>query len=129
VVRPDGTKADWDTSAHPQYEDTDLPGIYRIGEGTAARSIAINLASGEGRVAPLNEQRLAEVGVKLEKRKSAAEAATDAVTQLRLEDSQHEQRQKGWKTLLLAALVILVIETWLAGRREGRVRQPTPEPA
>jgi hypothetical protein len=129
VARPDGKTVSWDTAAQPAYTDTDLPGIYRVGEGAEARSIAINLAAGEGKLAPMNERRLAEAGVKMEKVKSAAETAADAVTQLRLEDSQHEQRQKGWKTLLLAALVVLLLETWLAGRREGRANPPAPEPA
>jgi hypothetical protein len=129
VVRPDGKTVTWDASAQAQFSDTDVPGIYRIGEGAAARSVAINLAPGEGRVAPIDEQQLATVGVKLEKLRSASQAASDAVAQLRLEDAQHEQRQKGWKTLLLAALVVLLLETWLAGRREGRGRLPAPEPA
>jgi hypothetical protein len=129
VLRPDGKTVTWDTGADPFYAATDLPGIYRIGEGAEARSIAINLAAGEGRLAPMDERRLAEAGVKLESLKFASEAATDAVAQLRLEDSQHEQRQKGWKTLLLAALVVLLLETWLAGRREGRAIQPALEPA
>jgi hypothetical protein len=130
VARPDGKTVSWDTAAQPLYPDTDLPGIYHIGEDAEARSIAINLAPGEGRLAPMDERRLAEAGVKLETLKSASEAATDAVAQLRLEDSQHEQRQKGWKTLLLAALVVLLLETWLAGRREGRATiQPALEPA
>jgi hypothetical protein len=60
---------------------------------------------------------------------SAAQAASEAVAQLRLEESQHEQRQKGWKTLLLAVLGTLFLETWLAGRREGRATQTAPEPA
>lgn len=129
VLRPDGKTASWDTAAESSYSDTDLPGIYRIGSGTEARSVAINLAPNEGRLAPLDQQRLAEVGVKLEKTQPVTGAAAEAVAQLRLEDSQHEQRQKGWKTLLLAALVILLLETWLAGRREGRAHQPAPEPA
>jgi hypothetical protein len=129
VLRPDGKTVTWDTGADPFYAETDLPGIYRIGEGAEARSIAINLAPGEGRLAPMDERRLAEAGVKLETLKTASEAETDVVAQLRLEDSQHEQRQKGWKTLLLAALVVLLLETWLAGRREGRAIQPALEPA
>lgn len=132
LVRPGGHSLTWDTTAQPAYTNTDLPGIYRIGTGAEARSVAINLAPGEGRLAPMDEQRLTEVGVKLEKSRTAAEAASDSVAQLRLEDSQHEQRQKGWKTLLLSALVILLLETWLAGRRESRGRaqpQSVPEPA
>jgi hypothetical protein len=129
VVRPDGKTVTWDASTQAQFTDTDVPGIYRIGEGAAARSVAINLAAGEGRVAPIDEQQLVAVGVKLEKLRSASQAASDAVAQLRLEDAQHEQRQKGWKTLLVAALVVLLLETWLAGRREGRGRLPAPEPA
>ena len=117
VVRPDGKAVNWDTAAQPAYADTDLPGIYRIGAGEEARSIAVNLAASEGRLAPMDVQRLAGAGVKLEKDQSTATAAADTVAQLRLEDSQHEQRQKVWKMLLLSALVVLLAETWVAGRR------------
>lgn len=117
VVRPDGKSVNWDSTAQPAYADTDLPGIYRIGTGEEERSIAVNLAASEGRLAPMDVQRLAEVGVKLDKAQSAEAAAADTVAQHRLEDAQHEQRQKVWKMLLLAALTVLLAETWVAGRR------------
>lgn len=125
VMRPDGKAVSWDTGKEPVFAGTDLPGIYVIGTGGAARSAAVNLAAPEGRLAPMKIQRLAEAGVKLQP-SDAAVTAADAATGHRVEDSEHEQRQKGWKALLLAALVVLLLETWLAGRRGSQAPLPQP---
>ena len=45
----------------------------------------------------------------------------------RLESEQKESRQKLWKWLVLAALAVLLVETWLAGR--GSRRAPAASPA
>ena len=125
VMRPDGKSVSWDTAKEPAYAGTDLPGIYIVGTGSAARSAAVNLAASEGRLAPMKIQRLAEAGVKLQQSDAAVTAAA-ATSGHRMEDSEHEQRQKGWKALLLAALVVLLLETWLAGRRGSQAPLPQP---
>lgn len=136
VKRPDGKTASWNVDAQKNYTGTDMPGIYVLGEGAAARAVAVNLAPAEGRLAPMDAQRLADAGVKLQptgSRKTTAgkDAEADAVAaERRVEDSEHEQRQKGWKMLLLAALLVLLLETWLAGRRSrSAVSQSTAQPA
>jgi hypothetical protein len=111
-----------------------MPGIYVVGTGEAARSVAVNLAPNEGRLAPLDLQRLADAGVKLKNAGAGAAGAKteaeEAAAERRVEDSEHEQRQKGWKILLLAALLVLFLETWLAGRRgRGAPSQPTTQAA
>lgn len=117
VKTPQGKTIIWDTSA--PFSDTTEPGFYQIGENQSAQSVAINLAANEGRLAPMEMGRLVELGVKWEAR-PASSAATAALSQRQMEDYEHELHQKGWKFLLLAAIVILLLETWLAGRLGSR---------
>ncbi|MFZ4765578.1 MAG: BatA domain-containing protein [Roseimicrobium sp.] len=125
VTRPDRKTVSWDTSSQPFYTDTDTPGIYVIGSGAAAKSVAVNLAPSEGRLAPIDVSRLSEAGVTLHKADALSPAVAAAAAH-RLEDSEQEQRQKAWKFLLLAAFVVLLLETWLAGRRGAP--SPTLQP-
>lgn len=127
VKKPDGKAVSWNVDEQKTFDGTDMPGIYVLGEGAAARSIAVNLAPNEGRFAPMEAERLADSGVKMksERPASAAAAKDHAAAERRVEDSEHEQRQKGWKMLLLAALLVLLLETWLAGRR-GRAAENSP---
>ena len=132
VKRPDGKTDSWNVDQTSQYERTDTPGIYVLGIGSETRSVAVNLWPNEGRLAPLDLQRLSETGVKLAQAAKAGTATGEeaAKAERRMEDSEHEQRQKGWKFLLLAALVVLLLETWLAGRRSKLApAAQTPQPA
>lgn len=121
VKAPGGHIVGWDTSA--SFTATTEPGLYQIGEGEKARSIAINLSPNEGKLAPMEISRLKESGVKMEARLATSEAAV-GLSQRQMEDYEHELHQKGWKLLLLAAIVILLIETWLAGRLGSRHQEP-----
>lgn len=121
VKTPDGHIVIWDTVA--PFTATTEPGIYQIGEGEKARAMAINLASNEGRLAPMEITRLKELGV-IMGNSLATSGATMASSQRQMEDYEHELHQKGWKFLLLAAILILLIETWLAGRLGSRNQEP-----
>lgn len=123
VQRPDGKTDSWDLGQSGSYTRTDLPGIYVVGEGASARSVAVNLAPGEGRLAPLDLQRLTEAGVKLNEATGPAAEAEKAQMSRKLEDAEQEQRQKGWRLLLLGAILVLLLETWLAGRQR-RAAEP-----
>ena len=102
--------------------DRDRPGFYEEESGL----IAVNLRPGEGLTAPFDPAVVfGELGIPL----IDEETPEDLVPltkeqQLRVEFEEKEERQKLWKWLVLAALVILIIETLLAGRRRG-----TPAPA
>lgn len=129
VTGPDGKTTLWDAVKQPGFTGTSLPGIYRFGTGEEAQSLAVNLAAAEGRLAPLPMERLSELGVTLEPSLSGRVSADAAAALVRREDALEEQRQKIWKAVLLAALVVLLMETWLAGRREGKARTPEVQPA
>lgn len=121
VKTPGGHLIDWDTSA--PFTATTEPGIYQIGAGEASRSIAVNLSANEGRLAPMEGTRLEELGIKTEVQLAHSGNAV-ALSHRQMEDYEHELQQKGWKFLLFAAIVILLIETWLAGRLGSRNQEP-----
>jgi hypothetical protein len=119
VKLPDGRSVDWNGDTQGPFTETSQVGIYVFGEGAAARSIAVNLAPTEGRIAPMGEQRLHELGVRLADAKAGTiSKEQSAMEALQLADNEREQKQRIWKWLALAALVVLLAETWLAGRRD-----------
>ncbi|HSJ01372.1 MAG: BatA domain-containing protein [Verrucomicrobium sp.] len=129
VTGPDGKTVMWEATRKPIYDALSAPGFYKFGKGESAVTLAVNLAPSEGRLAPLAPEKLSELGVKLEPVLSTSSGTISAMEQVRLEDAREEQRQKVWKAFLVAALVVLLLETWLAGRREGRSRQPEMQTA
>lgn len=129
VKLPDGKTTTWDAAARGAFTETDQPGVYVFGEGDSAKPVAVNLAPGEGRLTPLDPQRLRSLGVRFSDASSAKAAhENDPRKALQLQDAERESRQKLWKWLALAVLAVLLIETWLAGRREARP-QALPQPS
>jgi len=99
--------------------DYDEPGFYEVERDGVASVVAVNLAPSEGRTAPFDPAVVfAEWGIPLLDAPGAGPDPSLSEAELaRLESREKEERQKLWKWLLLAALVILVIESWLASRR------------
>jgi hypothetical protein len=98
------------TSSH--FAETDEPGIYRAVAGDEL-NFAVNLAAAESDTAPLNLEQLEQRGVKMGPNVSRKQE----LDQLRQErDTELESRQKIWRWLIAAGLVVLVVETWWAGR-------------
>ena len=127
VKLPSGQTVVWDGIKQGPFTETDQVGIYIFGEGDDARSVAVNLAANEGRIAPMDEQRLRDLGVRLQEAKASSVSKEQSAKEaLQLADNEREQKQKIWKWLALAALVVLLVETWLAGRRDAN---PLPMPA
>ncbi len=112
-----------------QFTGTDAPGFYTVRSRDAldqeqARVHAINLPPDESRVDPVDPAvALGEFGIPVETAVATSGAKTADGEELsesqrrRIEAADKEQNQKLWKWLLVAVLAILVIETWLAGRR------------
>ncbi len=126
VVLPDGKKVALDLAAQLTFKTTQ-PGIHVVGEGTQSRTYAVNLSPEEGRIGLMNIQRLREFGVRLESEAHAEKTAlARANEQAQLEDLRLEERQKLWKYIAIFLLAILLLETFVAGRRESRPQQPSP---
>ncbi len=109
LTRPDGSEspiADADTS----IDDARTPGIYRFDDASTSWRFAVNLDAVESTTRPLEVEALEARGVVLE---GALEDPELKEQKLALE---LEQSQKIWKWLLVAALGLAILETWLAGR-------------
>jgi hypothetical protein len=92
---------------------TEQVGIYRFVGPSQAWEVAVNLEPAESRTAPLDPAELEQRGIQLGTYETAAEL-TRRERQLR--DTELESRQKIWRWLLVAALSVLAIETYVAGR-------------
>ncbi|MCB1065603.1 MAG: BatA and WFA domain-containing protein [Verrucomicrobiae bacterium] len=118
---------------------TDVPGFYTVTSTDAlgqaqSRVHAINLPPDESRVETIDPAvALGEFGVLVDAvgvdSASLANAESEAgqlteSQRRRIEIEEKEGNQKLWKWLLVAALGILVIETWLAGRRTSQSVEP-----
>ncbi len=115
VRRPDGQRITLEPGQET-FRATDLPGIYTVeSAGQPARSFAVNLAAQESRTEPMAIEDLEGLGVVLKALPAGSQAGGRAIT-AQAAATQTEQRQKLWRWLLVAALVLLLAETWLAAR-------------
>jgi hypothetical protein len=89
------------------------PGVYTVGTGATALRLAVNVDPAESRTAPLGGDELERLGVPVT-RASVAPAAP--VTPATLLGAEAEGRQKLWRWLVAAALLVLLAETFIAGR-------------
>ncbi|MGB8167066.1 MAG: BatA domain-containing protein [Chthoniobacteraceae bacterium] len=118
IRRPDGTETD----ATGVFSGTTEPGIYAITPGT--QRFAVNLAPDESRLTPLPPERFTTLGVPLRKATHATPSDT-AQREAQAQAAEIESRQKLWRWLLVAALVVLLLETLIAGRLSRLVAPPT----
>jgi hypothetical protein len=109
VRKPDGSEV----AATGKFTGTDLPGIYTIAPG--AQHFAVNLAPEESRLTPLTPDRLTTLGVPL-RRTAPVPAPADPRRAAQAQASEVEGRQKLWRWLVAATLVVLLLETLIAGR-------------
>jgi hypothetical protein len=121
VARPDGTVVE---STDQAFRQTDLPGSYRVSQGTNEWRFAVNLEPAETRTGPMAPDDLERLGVPL--RAEIAEASSSGQPARQRHEAEIEGRQKLWRWLILGALVLLGVESWLAGRlTRGRVVSAT----
>jgi len=96
------------------FTQTDLPGIYTVTSPGRNQLFAINLPAGESRTDPLSIEDLERKGISL---KSASAIAPDG-GERRVQRSsfgEMESRQKLWRWIFTATLVMLLAEVWLGG--------------
>lgn len=97
------------------FDRTEQPGLYYI-EGSA-RWLAVNLPPEESRLAPLGPEAFTALQVPLRAAPAAAASAESPSQAAALAAGVLEQRQKIWRWLVVALGLVLLAETWLAGRR------------
>jgi hypothetical protein len=101
------------------FTETDRPGLYALeGPSGAPRPFAVNLDPAESATAPLPPEALERLGLGARPDGSAPAAAAQAhalsfYTAL-------ERDQALWRWLVVAVLLILLVETWLAPRTAAR---------
>jgi hypothetical protein len=89
-------------------------GLLKVQSPARTQTIAVNLPPDEGRVLPLEPQKLAEYGLKLSS--TSDTVAASETTEQRLTSNDTEQRQNLWWWFLITLLTVLLLETALAGR-------------
>ncbi len=107
------------------------PGFYEeLQESGQPRLVSVNLDPSEGRTDPFDPRvEFAALGIPLLDESAAAPPELSATQKLRVESEQKEAQQKLWKWLVFAALLVLILETWLAGRRPRTAAVPAPQTA
>ncbi len=118
VTLPDGSTRP--VAAGATFTDTTTPGLYRTAQGR----YAFNLDPAESRTAPLPRDELEKLGVPLAV--PAAEAAHDTAHRAILQGTEAEGRQKLWRWFVAATVLILLVESALAGWTARRPAQPAP---
>ena len=73
----------------------------------------MNLDPLESKTAPLNVETLEQFGCRLAASASRIEDEREVTRQMH--NAELEGRQKLWRPLILAAISVLIVETWLAG--------------
>ncbi|HMO14913.1 MAG TPA: BatA domain-containing protein [Pirellulaceae bacterium] len=108
-----------------QFSNTDQPGIYTMQMGETNLVFAVNLDEMESRTTPMDVEQLSAYQVRLGSHPTQQEIAE----RLRAAgELQIENRQKIWKWALIVALVLLILETFMAGVRASNqklVMEPT----
>ena len=122
VKLPDGAQVRLNPG-ETNFTHTVMPGVYSISAASPPRRFAVNLEAAESRTAPLPADDLERLAVPAPH--AALVANTPAERAARLQNGELEARQKLWRWFILAALVVLGLETWLAGRtaRRGAIQE------
>jgi hypothetical protein len=94
------------------FAETTVPGLYTAGDF----QFAVNVDPAESRIAPLTTENLSSLGVPLGATPDEATQRATEARQRNLLATDAEARQKMWRNFLLAALGLILIESWLAGR-------------
>ncbi len=125
VARPDGSTAEL-AAGSTSFDGTDQPGIYQVLGDTGGKpsfAFAVNVDPLESKTSPLSLETLEQFGCRLTNQK-AGDIDHEQLRQM--QSIELEGRQKLWRFLVLGAIGILLIETWLAGRSR-RTRTTTLE--
>jgi hypothetical protein len=120
VVQPDGSQVNVPDNV-TNFTRTELPGVYAISSAGNTKRFVVNLDPAESRIAPLPTDELERLGVPVFR--SLETRTAEAVRKARLQNAELENRQKLWRWFIISTLVILLLESWLAGRTARRSAQ------
>lgn len=121
IRKPDGSPLHL-ASGEARFTQTDQPGIYEVSATPVPIKFAVNLDASESKTAPLPIDELERLGVPMQSLEVTPALA--AAKQETLHHAALEARQKLWRWLIVAALAVLLVETWLAGWITRRAAVP-----
>ena len=125
VTSPGGQETKVDVSAGT-FDATNEPGIYHLAAADVDAQFAVNVSPAESDTSPLDLEQLEQRGVKLK----AGETRQERIDKLRQErDTELESRQKFWRWLIAGTLILVVAETWWAGRAAGKIQKAMEVPS
>jgi hypothetical protein len=109
-------------NAQTNFSQTASPGTYIVSTGHGAKKFAVNLDPSESRTVPLPVDELERLGVPTSR--PVELAAKEAEKKARLQNADLENRQKLWRWVVAGTLLVLILETWLAGRTARKMIAP-----
>ena len=119
IRKPDGAQVQL-AAGESRFSQTDQPGVYAVSSVDPPVRFAVNLDAAESKTAPLPLEELQRLNLPLKPRE--IELSKQLEQKRRLHNAELEHQQKLWRWLIVAALVVLLMETWLAGWLTGRTR-------
>jgi hypothetical protein len=120
---PDGSELNFG-AGETNFSGTMVPGIYRLLSGPQPRAFAVNLDPAESRTTPAPTDELERLGSPVALAQRSASTPTERAA--RLQNAELESRQKLWRRVIIGVLLLLLVETWLAGRtaRQAAAAEP-----
>ncbi len=118
IQAPDGSRISLG-AGETNFTATIAPGIYTLGSTVPARRFAVNVDAAESRTAPMPLDEFERLGAPVAHPSTSEAREVQLKTQL--QNAELENRQKLWRWFIIATLVVLLFETWLAGRTARRV--------
>jgi hypothetical protein len=112
IRKPDGTQMDWATSA--RFSQTDLPGVYAITSPAPPFQFAVNLDPSESKTAPIAVEELERLGLPIKKEAPKRPVAQAEQKRQHLLATELESQQRLWRWFVLAAFVMVILETCIA---------------
>ncbi len=122
VRKPDGATVSVKSDVK-SFGETDMPGVYTVAGVEPPLRFAVNLAPEESKTALLATEQLEQLGVPV-RMPSVATAKQLAQREAQLKAAELESRQKLWRWLIAATLVVLIVETWIAAKISRRAPVP-----
>ncbi|TWT33923.1 hypothetical protein KOR34_37590 [Posidoniimonas corsicana] len=124
LTKPDGTRI-LIQSGVSAVEDTDSPGVYAVSTTERPAMFSVHVDPLESETAPLPQEAFEQLGCRLA---GEFDPATANAELRQMRDIELEGQQKVWKYLVAVALLLLIVETLLAGKL-SRPTAPQPAPA
>ena len=112
VTPPDGP-AETVAAGTTSFTRTRQPGIYKLAAGARTARVSVNLDVAETRTSPMPMDLLERYGAPGEAKQ--VDAGREARREALLQSNEAEGRQKLWRWFIGATLVVLLVETAIAG--------------